>query len=173
MPAADACTDGPGWSGTLIDEGAVMMDDREVIGVLNGLIETCKDGEYGFAKCAERVNTASLKEVLTKRSVACRSAARELQSLVVQHGGEPAERGSVLAALHRGWVSMVDVLSANADHSVLAECERGEDSALARYRHALATDGLPLAVREVIERQCAGVQVNHDLIRKLRDSVIT
>jgi uncharacterized protein (TIGR02284 family) len=151
----------------------VMMDDREVIGVLNDLIETCKDGEYGFAKCAERVNTASLKESMMKRAVACRSAARELQSLVVHHGGEPAERGSVLGALHRGWVSMADVLSANADHSVLAECERGEDAALARYRRALEADGLPLAVREIIERQCAGVQANHDRIRQLRDSVIT
>jgi uncharacterized protein (TIGR02284 family) len=150
-----------------------MMDDRELIGVLNDLIETCKDGEYGFAKCAERVNTASLKELLNKRSAACRSAARELQSLVVQHGGEPVERGSVLAALHRGWVSVVDVLSANADHAVLAECERGEDSALARYRRALAVHGLPLPVREVIERQCAGVQANHDRVRRLRDSVIT
>ena len=68
---------------------------------------------------------------------------------------------------------MADVLSANADHAVLAECERGEDSALARYRHALAATGLPLAIREVIERQCAGTQANHDRIRHLRDSVIT
>jgi len=155
------------------EEGPVMMDDKDVVGLLNDLIETCKDGEYGFAKCAERVNTASLKELMLKRSAGCRSAARELQSLVVRHGGEPAERGSVLGALHRGWVSMADVLSANADHSVLAECERGEDSALARYRAALGTEGLPLEAREVIERQCAGVQANHDRIRQLRDSVIT
>ena len=150
-----------------------MMDDSEVIGVLNDLIETCKDGEYGFAKCAERVNTTSLKELMQKRSSGCRAAARELQSLVVRHGGEPAERGSVLGALHRGWVSMADVLSANADHSVLAECERGEDAALARYRQALMAADLPLEVREVIERQCTGVQANHDRIRQLRDSVIT
>lgn len=150
-----------------------MMDDSEVIGALNDLIETCKDGEYGFAKCAERVNTASLKELMQKRSSGCRSAARELQALVVRRGGEPAERGSVLGALHRGWVSMADVLSANADHSVLAECERGEDAALARYRQALMAADLPLEVREVIERQCTGVQANHDRIRQLRDSVIT
>jgi uncharacterized protein (TIGR02284 family) len=151
----------------------VMSDNREVIDVLNGLIETCKDGEYGFAKCAERVNTAALKDLMTKRSIGCQMAARELQTLVIQHGGEPAERGSILASLHRGWVSAVDVLSANADHSVLVECERGEDAALARYRRALAVDGLPLAVREVIERQFAGVQANHDRIRQLRENIIT
>jgi len=150
-----------------------MMDDDEVVAVLNELIGTCKDGEYGFATCAERVNAASLKELFLKRASGCRAAARELQSLVVQLGGEPAERGSVMAALHRGWVSVMDVLSADADHAVLAECERGEDVALAHYRKALASDGLPLAVREVIERQCAGVQANHDHVRRLRDSVIT
>jgi uncharacterized protein (TIGR02284 family) len=150
-----------------------MMTDHEVVAVLNELIETCKDGEYGFGKCAERVNTASLKELLHKRAAGCQSAARELQSLVVQHGGEPVERGSVLAAIHRGWVSAVDVLSANADHAVLVECERGEDAALARYRRALSASGLPLAVKEVIERQFQGVQANHDRIRALRNSVIT
>ena len=144
------------------------MDDSEVIGVLNDLIETCKDGEYGFAKCAERVNTASLRELMLKRSAGCRSAARELQSLVIKLGGEPAERGSVLGALHRGWVSMADMLSANADHSVLAECERGEDVAKAVYRKALDQD-LPPAVRVVVERQYEGAVRNHDQVRNLRD----
>jgi uncharacterized protein (TIGR02284 family) len=150
-----------------------MMDDGDVVGVLNDLIETCKDGEYGYTKCAERVNTEELRDVLVKHAASCSSAARELQGLVVRHGGEPAERGSVLGAVHRGWVSVMDVLSANADHAVLQECERGEDVALARYRKALKHELLPLAVREVIERQLAGVQTHHDRIKQLRDRTIT
>lgn len=150
-----------------------MMDDRDVVAVLNDLIETCKDGEYGFARCAERVNAAGLKDLLLKRAGGCRAAARELQSLVVRHGGEPIEHGTMLGVLHRGWVSVMDVLSANADHAVLAECERGEHAAIVRYRKAMAAEGLPLAVREVIERQFTGVQANHERIRQLRDSVIT
>jgi uncharacterized protein (TIGR02284 family) len=151
----------------------VMMDDGEVVAVLNDLIETCRDGEYGFTKCADRVNAAGLKDLLRKRASGCRAAAQELQALVAELGGEPAEGGSMLAALHRGWVSVMDVLSADADHAVLAECERGEDVALARYRTALAAEGLPPAVRDLVQRQCDGVQANHEHIRRLRDSVIT
>ncbi len=34
------------------------MSKDDVIDALNGLIETCKDGEYGFRTCAEHVKSA-------------------------------------------------------------------------------------------------------------------
>ena len=146
--------------------------DKEVLSVLNDLIETSKDGEYGFEKCAERVKAASLKEALRRRATDCAEAARELQALVIQYGGEPAEKGTVLGALHRGWVSVKDVLTLDSDHAVLEEAERGEDHALARYRKALKND-LPDPVRGIVQRQLAGAQANHDQIKALRDSTHT
>ena len=145
-----------------------MNDDT--IDILNDLIENAKDGQYGFAKCAERVKSASLRDTLLKRSADCAAAVTELQGLVVQCGGKPAEHGSVLGALHRGWVSVKDALTGDSDHAVLEECERGEDAALARYRKALKADNLPPNVREVISRQMAGAQANHDQVKMLRDT---
>ena len=142
--------------------------NKDVIDVLNDLIETAKDGQYGFAKCAERVKSAQLRENLNRRSADCQSAVAELQSLVVQNGGEPAEHGTVLGALHRGWVSVKDTVTMDSDHAVLEECERGEDAALARYRKALKAE-LPADVRTVLSRQMLGVQRNHDEIKLLRD----
>ncbi|WP_382320833.1 PA2169 family four-helix-bundle protein [Hydrogenophaga sp. UC242_53] len=51
---------------------------------------------------------------------------------------------------------------------MLEETERGEDTALARYRSALK-DELPADIRSVVEAQMQGVQRNHDQIRALRD----
>jgi uncharacterized protein (TIGR02284 family) len=149
-------------------ETAVATNDT-VIHILNDLIENSKDGQYGFAKCAERVESPQLREALFKRSADCATAVAELQTLVVQYGGKPAEHGTVLGALHRGWVSVKDTLTANSDHAVLEECERGEDAALARYRKALKED-LPADVRSLIEHQMAGTQANHDQVKRLRDS---
>ncbi len=143
--------------------------DKDLIDTLNDLIETAKDGQYGFSKCAERVQSVTLKATLQKRATGCRQAADELQQLVVQHGGEPSERGTVLGALHRGWVTMKDILTGDSDHAVLEECERGEDAALARYRKALKSD-LPADIRELLTRQMAGAQANHDHVKALRDS---
>ena len=73
-------------------------------------------------------------------------------------------------ALHRGWVSVKSALSTRDDKAVLEECERGEDAAVARYRKALKSGGLPTHVRALLERQLQGAQRNHDEVKSLRDS---
>jgi uncharacterized protein (TIGR02284 family) len=146
--------------------------NKDVVDVLNDLIENAKDGQYGFMKCAERVKSLQLRETLNKRANDCQQAVAELQSLVVQYGGEPAEHGTVAGALHRGWVTLKDAVTLDSDHAVLEECERGEDTALARYRKALKAD-LPADVRAVISRQMAGAQANHDQVKLLRDTTHT
>jgi uncharacterized protein (TIGR02284 family) len=151
-------------------KGITMARNDNVIDTLNDLIENSKDGQYGFAKCAERVESPQLRETLLKRSADCASAVSELQGMVAQHGGKPAEHGTVLGALHRGWVSVKDTVTGNSDHAVLEECERGEDAALARYRKALKEDDLPADVRSLLERQMAGAQANHDQVKMLRDT---
>ena len=72
--------------------------------------------------------------------------------------------------MHRGWVSMRDAVAGTSDQAILDECERGEDSALGCYRKALKQD-LPPAVRTVVEKQMAGVQANHDEVKRLRDGL--
>ena len=59
-------------------------------------------------------------------------------------------------------------LTGYSDQAMLDECERGEDTALARYRKALKQP-LPSNVRQLVEYQCNGVQRNHDQIKALRD----
>lgn len=144
------------------------MDNKDVVDDLNTLIETCKDGEYGFLSCAEHVRSTSLREVFAKRAAECREACAELQQLVRQHGGKPEDEGSTSGAMHRGWVAIKSTLTGYSDLAMLEECERGEDVAVARYRKA-AQKGLPTGPLEVVERQLAGVLRNHDQIRLLRD----
>ncbi len=144
------------------------MDIKDVIETVNDLIETSKDGEYGFRRCAERVEAPGLKQVLGRRADECQKAATELQTIISQLGGTAETGGSALGAVHRGWVSVRDVLSGNSDLAVLEECERGEDAALDRYRTALE-DSLPPHVRNIVERQYEGVKRNHNQIRTLRN----
>ncbi|MCR6668255.1 MAG: PA2169 family four-helix-bundle protein [Methyloversatilis sp.] len=144
------------------------MSNRTVIEVLNTLIETCKDGEYGFNECAEHAQAGQLKALFNNRALECRAAALELQQIVAASGGEPDTSGTVSGALHRGWVSLRSALPGDDNVAMLNEAERGEDKALQRYREALFQP-LPSDVRIVVQRQLAGVQRNHDQIRMLRD----
>jgi len=54
------------------------------------------------------------------------------------------------------------------DHAILAECERGEDSAVERYEKAM-TDDLSAPLREIVARHYAEIKNAHDRIKNLRD----
>jgi uncharacterized protein (TIGR02284 family) len=144
------------------------MDNDDVIDTLNGLIETSKDGEYGFRSSAENVQAASIKQMLLQRAESCRLGATQLQSLVARLGGTAEDGGSTTGAMHRGWVAVKAKLSSYSDREVLEECERGEDAAMERYRKALE-QALPPEVRAVVEQQFEGVKRNHADVRNLRD----
>ena len=145
------------------------MDNDDVIDTLNKLIDTCKDGEYGFRTSAEHVRSEHLRSVFLERAESCRQGATELQQAVVRCGGKPDEHSSASGTLHRGWLGLKGVLTGDRDQAALNECERGEDAALARYREALKHD-LPSDIAEIVQRQYEGVKRNHDQIRSLRDA---
>ena len=145
------------------------ITNSDVVDVLNDLIENSRDGEYGFRTCAEEVETSRLKQLFSDRAAQCRAAADQLIPYVSRYGGTPADGGTASGAMHRGWVHVKGAVGANSETSMLEECERGEDAAVARYRKALKQN-LPPDVREVVERQAAGAQRNHDQIRDLRNA---
>ena len=144
------------------------MSNDDIIDTLNDLIETSKDGEYGFRTSAEYLKDMALKQTFTTRAEECRQAAAELQAMVTRFGGKAEDSGSAAGALHRGWVAVNVVLAGYTDKAILEETERGEDTALASYRKAL-DKSLPPDVRAVVERQYEGVKRNHLQVRTLRD----
>lgn len=144
------------------------MEHKHIIATLNDLIETCKDGEYGFRASAEHASSPELRRLLSARAEECRGAAAELQTLVMQHGGKAEEGGSASGAMHRGWVAVKAKLKGYDDLAMLEECERGEDVALERYRDALE-EALPAPIRAIVERQFDGVKRNHAQIRAMRN----
>lgn len=149
-----------------------MADDTndKAIGVLNDLIETCKDGAKGFATAAEDADSANLKTLFAKLSAQRESFAADLEGIVSSLGGKPAESGHVAGAAHRGWINLKAAVSGNDDKAILNECERGEDYAKKAYADALK-ETLPGEVRAVVERQARDVGAAHDQVRNLRDQV--
>ena len=146
------------------------MDIHAAVDTLNKLIETCKDGEYGFRTSADHVKSAQLRTILFECSESCRQGATELQAEVVWLGAKPEHHSSMAGTLHRGWVSLKATLTGNDDQAILEECERAEDAALARYREAIGK-ALPSDVAAIVERQYEGAKRNHDKVRSLRDSL--
>lgn len=145
------------------------MDNDKVISVLNNLIETCKDGQQGFADSAAGVERSDLKSVFHELGQQRSNFTGELQGLVRELGGDPENSGSVAGALHRGWINIKSVVTGKDEAAILNEAERGEDVALKVYKDAVKEE-LPANVQTVIQSQLNEVQAAHDKVKGLRDS---
>jgi uncharacterized protein (TIGR02284 family) len=141
-------------------------DNDDVISTLNNLIETCKDGQNGFQTAAEGVKNGELKTLFLGFSQQRAQFAGELQNEVRRLGGDPEQAGSVAATLHRGWINIKSTVMGEDEGAVIAECERGEDSAVKNYKDAL-NQTLPQNLRGIVENQYTQVQSAHDRIRSL------
>lgn len=144
------------------------MDNDNTISTLNGLIETCKDGQEGFKDAAEGVERSDLKSTLYQYAQQRAQFAGELQQAVRSLGGNPETSSSFAGALHRGWIDIKSAITRRDEEAVLNECERGEDSAVKMYQDAL-NQNLPANVREIITRQASDVKAAHDSVRSLRN----
>lgn len=136
---------------------------------LNELLETCRDGQNGFDTAAKAVNDPALKAELMQYSMQRQDFAAELRAAIAALGDRPNDGGSVAAAIHRGWIDLKSMVGMSDRHSILAECERGEDSAVKAYREAIQ-QGLPPVVATIVQTQYEQVQRVHDRVRALRDA---
>ncbi|MFN0277615.1 MAG: ferritin-like domain-containing protein [Pyrinomonadaceae bacterium] len=147
----------------------VPATNDDVISTLNGLIQTCRDGQDGFKEAAEGVERSDLKSLFYEYSQQRSEFAGVLQGLVRSLGGDPETEASFSGALHRGWIDIKSAVTGRDEHAILNECERGEDSALAAYRDALKMS-IPANVSDVVREQSQAVQAAHNRIKELRDS---
>lgn len=147
-----------------------MSQNKEVISTLNSLIETLKDGQEGFKQSAEGVDDTQLKSTFDQLSLQRSKFAGELQNEVVKLGEpDPEDSSSASGAMHRTWINIKSAVTSRDRHAILAEAERGEDSAVAAYKKAMESD-LPAPIRDIVSRQQTEVKAAHDKIRNLRDA---
>jgi uncharacterized protein (TIGR02284 family) len=138
--------------------------------IIDDLIETLKDGQEGFKQAAEGVKDPQLKSLFDEYSVQRARFAMELQGQARSMGeSKPETSGSAAGALHRGWINLKSALTRGDDHAILAECERGEDSAMEEFKKAL-DNGLTTSVQGIVARQYTQIKEAHDRVRSLRDA---
>ena len=138
--------------------------------VIDSLIETLKDGQEGFKQAAQSVQNPALKTLFSDYSQQRSRFATALQGEALRLGEtKPETSSSATGALHRGWINLKSAITGGDEHAILAECERGEDSAVEEYKKAL-DDGLSPSTQELISRQFTDIKAAHDRIRSLRDA---
>lgn len=148
------------------------MDHHNTRTVLNDLIGTLKDGQEGYRLAANDVKGDGLHELFDRYSLQRAHFAGELQELLHTVGeASPTNSSTLAGAAHRAWINLKSALTSKDDQAILAECERGDEHALAVYSKALE-DELPAYIQDVIRAQATAISSVHTHIQALRSSLV-
>lgn len=143
--------------------------------ILNDLIEINNDRVVGYQKAIDELKDedADLKSVFVEmigQSHKHKAAlAQEIQVL----GGD-AETGTTNSGkIYRAWMDVKAIFTGHDRHTVLNNCEFGEDAAQKAYKMALESEDLSADLRSTITAQKADLRTSHDKIKAMRDSVVS
>ncbi len=148
-----------------------MIQNEETVEILNDLIEINNDRITGYDRAIkesteENADLKQLFEHLIRESHECKLA---LSTEVLVLKGETAEGTTNRGKIYRVWMDVRAAFSGHDRHSILANCERGEDAAQSAYKSALKSDDLPQFIRDIVSEQQAKLKLSHDKIKMLRD----
>jgi len=148
-----------------------MTLSKETLGELQDLVQVNIDSYNGFLEAAEKIEDEQLAQLFRSFSSQRSAQAAELKGLLGANGEQPAEKGSMAAAVHRVWIDVKAAFTGGGVHAVLAEAERGEDHIKAKYEAALADDGLAPECRALVETAYGSVKTGHDQMRDLKHNL--
>jgi len=148
-----------------------MEKSKEIIEVLNDLVLINNDRIVGYQRAIKELkqednDLRSLFDQMILESQQIKSdLTREIQVL----RGNVEEGTTGMGKIYRAWMDVKAVFTGENRHTVLSNCEAGEDAAQSAYSKALQSDSLPAFIREMLTRQHATLKDSHDEIRDLRN----
>ncbi len=143
------------------------MTPQDTIAELNGLIQTCKDGELGYTPAATHVRNTELETIFTECAAQRRRFAQALHVEVERLGGHPEDSGSAGGTLLRGWLELKSTVTDGSGAAIIATCETGEEVAVAAFDWAVNLD-LSRSTRSLVERQGKAIKEAHARLLRLK-----
>ena len=140
----------------------------DTVNCLQQLVSISRDSEDGFREASRDVRNQDLKELFTMIARQRGEFGTELKGIVSSLDEDPETSKDLGGEARLLWLELKAALSAGDEHTILFECERGEDAAVNAYRDVLKDYELPPDIRVVVEKQWEAVQKSHERIRHLR-----
>lgn len=151
-----------------------MENNKSVIETLNDLVLINNDRIAGYEKAIKELSDedADLKTLFQAMIDESRKIRVQLGTEIQVMGGTIAEGTMASGKIYRVWMDLKALITGHDRHTVLANCETGEDAAQKAYDSALEEDDLPNYLRELISEQQQTLQYSHDEIKSFRDATV-
>jgi uncharacterized protein (TIGR02284 family) len=147
-----------------------MQNTKETIEVLNDLILINNDRIVGYEKAIRESQPGDEDlKVLYATMIAESHRIKIALATEVQAMGAEVDKGTTTGGkIYRAWMDVRAIFGGHDRHTILANCEAGEDAAQRAYRMALEHD-LPAYINELLVLQQRALKDSHDEVRAMRD----
>jgi uncharacterized protein (TIGR02284 family) len=148
-----------------------MEKSREVIEVLNDLVMINNDRIAGYQRAIKDLKPGDedLKLLFDRMIIESQQIKSDLANEIQVLHGDVEKGSSEMGKIYRAWMEVKAVFTGENRHTILSNCESGEDSVQRAYRKALETDRLPAFLRELLNSQQAMLRFSHNEIKSLRN----
>ncbi|SEW52601.1 PA2169 family four-helix-bundle protein [Chitinophaga arvensicola] len=139
--------------------------------VLNDLIAINNDRIVGYEKALKELTAenADLKPIFSEMIAESHQLRNALGSEVQANGGTMEAGTTASGKIYRAWMDVKAVFTGHDRHTILSNCEAGEDAAQRAYKDAIDHEHLPAFIKELLTLQKAELRASHDKIKGLRD----
>lgn len=142
---------------------------EEVGKKLNSLLEKTYDAEKGFKKASENVEHAALKSYFNQKAQERYNFGHELKTELSAFNQEVDKGGSLTGTMHRAWMDVKSVFSADNEESMLEEAIRGEKASVDEYQDVLNETSLPSSTKSILASQKTTIENGLSNIKTLED----
>lgn len=142
---------------------------EKISGKLNDLLEKTYDAEKGFKKAAENVKNPALQSYFKQKADERYSFGHDLKAEIKSFGEDVDKGGSATGAVHRTWMDVKALFSADNEESMLEEAIRGEKSAISEYEDVISDASLPNSTKSILLAQKRQIENGLSKIKSLED----
>lgn len=148
-----------------------MKKTEEAIETLNDLIQINNDRINGYERAIKELKDEDqdLKDLFASFIDESRQNKMTLGKEVQVLGGNMDTGTTASGKIYRAWMDVKAVFTGKSRHTILANCEFGEDAAQKAYISALKSDSLPEYLRELLEKQQEILMDAHNEVKAFRD----
>lgn len=148
-----------------------MEKSREVTEVLNDLVMINNDRIAGYNHAIRELKPGDgdLKLLFDRMIIESQQIKSDLANEIQVLHGDVEKGSSEMGKIYRAWMDVKAVFTGENRHTILSNCEEGEDAVQSAYKKALETVRLPAFLRDLLNSQQNMLGYSHDEIRNLRN----
>lgn len=144
-----------------------MLNGKQDITVLNGLIATTIDSADGYREAVRDQETGRFAALFQKRASERDVIANTLKERVTALGGTPEDDGTVLAGMDRMFTRL-KAASTKGDTALVDAVEQGEDYILEKFESAIRDNEISGETAIIVRNACERVREGHDEMRDIK-----